>query len=338
MSKAPAQTVLITGGAGFIGSNFVIAFLRDFPEMKVVNIDKLTYAGNLDNLKEVKENPRHIFIEGDICDHKLISGIFDEYQIGSIIHFAAESHVDRSIANPSDFVITNVIGTYVLLETARHYWQSDSGSDRHIFQHISTDEVYGSLGDEGFFTEATPYAPNSPYSATKASSDFLVRSYFHTYGLPVVTSQCTNNYGPRQHAEKLIPTIIRTAIQGNKIPIYGDGTNVRDWLYVGDHCQALIQIYKKGSLGETYVIGGDNEHNNLYIAQKVCELLDRLQPKDAGSYKDQIELVEDRPGHDFRYAVDHSKITEKLGWRPSTDFETGLEETVKWYLAKNHKS
>ena len=334
---ADTETVLVTGGAGFIGSNFVQRFLKNHPGISVVNLDKLTYAGNMENLQAVSNHRGHIFIEGDICDSDLVTRLFEEHRIDSVIHFAAESHVDRSIYRPSDFINTNVMGTYVLLETARHFWLPLNNGRQHLFQHISTDEVYGSLGNEGFFTETTAYAPNSPYSATKASSDFLVRSYHHTYGLPVVTSQCTNNYGPHQHQEKLIPTIIRNAVNNNPIPIYGSGDNVRDWLFVGDHCQAIELIFDRGKTGDTYVIGGDNEHNNLYIAQMVCEILDRVKPKPNGSYREQITLVEDRPGHDFRYAVDHGKITAELGWEPQTDFKSGLEATVKWYLDNKHK-
>lgn len=334
MGTGPSHTILVTGGAGFIGSNFITGFLSANEEFHIVTIDKLTYAGNLENLSQLTDHPRHTFIQGDICDQDLVAGIFKKYTVSSVIHFAAESHVDRSIDNPSDFVYTNVVGTYVLLETARQAWNDAQGKHRHVFQHISTDEVYGSLGKTGQFTEQTPYAPNSPYSATKASSDLLARSYFHTYGLPVITSQCSNNYGPRQHDEKLIPTIIRNAVNGNPIPIYGDGANVRDWLYVGDHCRALSLIFQEGIAGETYLIGGGNEHNNLYIAHTLCELLDEVKPRPKGSYKEQITMVEDRPGHDFRYAVDHSKISRELGWQPEVDFKSGLKSTLNWYLKK----
>ena len=261
--------------------------------------------------------------------------IFEEYQFNGVIHFAAESHVDNSIDNPDSFVKTNIEGTYILLEAARKYWKPSLDSDiENRFHHISTDEVYGSLGVEGYFTEQTPYAPNSPYSATKAAADFMVRSYHHTYGLNVVTSNCSNNYGPKQHDEKLIPTIIRTALKGKQIPIYGQGANVRDWLFVEDHCRAILDIFKKGRSGETYLVGGNNEHNNLYIANTICQYLDRIRPKSTGSYSSQIEFVEDRPGHDFRYAIDASKIERELHWKPETSFETGLAKTVDWYLEK----
>lgn len=268
----------------------------------------------------------------------MVENIFKEYRISSVIHFAAESHVDNSIDSPDHFIKTNIRGTFTLLETARKFWLSDKSGDKdHRFHHISTDEVYGSLGKQGLFDENSPYAPNSPYSASKAASDFLVRSYFHTYGLNVVTSNCSNNYGPKQHDEKLIPTIIRNAINGNAIPIYGDGSNVRDWLYVEDHCRVLELIYHHGKSGETYVVGGNNEHNNLYIAQTICAILDEELPREAGKYSDQINFVKDRPGHDYRYAIDASKVKEELGWEPQEDFNTGLKKTVGWYIAKYQK-
>ena len=336
-----AGTILITGGAGFIGSNFIDFILNKYNNIKVVNLDKLTYAGELSNLNEVENNRRHVFIKGDICDTRLVEDLFNKYDFYGIIHFAAESHVDNSIANPDEFIKTNINGTFNLLNIAKNYWMNSPfdpkpGSEHKRFHHISTDEVYGSLGETGLFNEKTPYAPNSPYSASKASSDFLVRSYFHTYGLNVVTTNCSNNYGPKQHDEKLIPTIIRKAINGEKIPIYGDGQNIRDWLYVEDHCLGIDLAYKKGQAGETYNIGGDNERSNLYIAKKICDILDKKKPKDV-SYSTQIKFVSDRPGHDFRYAIDASKIKNQLGWAPNEDFESGILKTIDWYLDKYNK-
>ena len=339
MGGGGKQNTLITGGAGFIGSNFIPFFLAENPSLNIINLDKLTYAGNLDNLAEVNNNDRYTFAKGDICNQDLVHTIFEKYAISSVIHFAAESHVDNSIDDPDNFIKTNIEGTFVLLETARKFWTTTPNQTKmNRFHHISTDEVYGSLGEKGYFDETTPYAPNSPYSASKAAADFLVRSYFHTYGLNVVTSNCSNNYGPKQHDEKLIPTIIRMALAGEPIPIYGDGSNVRDWLYVSDHCKAINLIYHKGRSGETYAIGGNNEHNNLYIARSVCGILDEMNPKKSSSYKDQITFVEDRLGHDYRYAIDITKIKEELGWEPLEDFESGLEKTVQWYLKKIPKS
>lgn len=336
--KRKAGTILITGGAGFIGSNFIGLFLEKNPDLNIVNLDKLTYAGTLDNLVEVASHKRYLFIKGDICDRGLLQTIFEEHNISGVIHFAAESHVDNSIAAPDNFIKTNIEGTFALLETARSFWSaSEELLKENRFHHISTDEVYGSLGDEGYFTEETPYAPNSPYSASKAASDFLVRSYHHTYGLNVVTSNCSNNYGPRQHDEKLIPTIIRKAIAKEKIPIYGDGSNVRDWLFVADHCEALNMVFHQGKAGETYAIGGDNEHNNLYIARTICGILDEVYPNPEGRYEEQISLVEDRPGHDYRYAIDCRKIKNTLGWSPTEDFSTGIRKTIQWYLVKYQK-
>ena len=329
------QSVLITGGAGFIGSNFIPFFLENNPDVGLVlNLDLLTYAGNPENLKELKNNDRYKFIKGDICDASLLDEIFKEYRIGYVIHFAAESHVDNSIENPDHFIKTNIRGTFELLQAALRHWK-DKPANR--FHHISTDEVYGSLGKSGYFTESTPYAPNSPYSASKAAADFLVRSYHHTYGLNTVTSNCSNNFGPKQHDEKLIPTIIRKALAGEEIPIYGDGSNIRDWLYVVDHCRAVDLIFHKGSAGETYLIGGNNEYNNLYIARKICEILDEYLPAPHGSYADQISFVTDRPGHDYRYAIDASKIESELGWSPEESFDSGLSKTVDWYIAKYKK-
>ncbi|MEX0288869.1 MAG: dTDP-glucose 4,6-dehydratase [Flavobacteriaceae bacterium] len=332
------QYILITGGAGFIGSNFIHYFLEQNPQQHIVNLDKLTYAGNLGNLEEVITNERHKFIQGDICDRNLVNSIFEQYGISGVIHFAAESHVDNSIDAPDDFIKTNIEGTFVLLEAARKYWsEKDEYLKNNRLHHISTDEVYGSLGDEGYFTERTAYAPNSPYSASKAAADFLVRSYHHTYGLNVVTTNCSNNYGPRQHDEKLIPTIIRKALAGDKIPIYGDGSNVRDWLYVEDHCEALSLVFKHGRAGETYIIGGNSEFNNLYIARTLCALLDEINPRQGGNYAELISFVKDRLGHDYRYAIDSSKIERELGWKPSEDFSSGIRKTIEWYIKKYQK-
>lgn len=332
------HSILITGGAGFIGSNFIPYYLKNNPGTKIVNIDLLTYAGDINNLKEIVNHPGYTFVHGDICDRNLIETLFTEYNFNGVIHFAAESHVDNSIEQPDTFVRTNVFGTFNVLDVARNQWMKGPNIRKDHFKearfhHISTDEVYGTLGKEGLFTEETPYAPNSPYSASKASSDFLVRSYFHTYGMNVVTTNCSNNYGPKQHDEKLIPTIIRKAISGEKIPIYGDGKNIRDWLYVLDHCKGIEQVYKYGTIGETYNIGSRNERNNLYIAESICELLDTLRPKES-SYKEQISFVKDRPGHDFRYAIDASKIENTLGWKADETFDSGIQKTVKWYLNK----
>ena len=329
---------LVTGGAGFIGSNFVPYFLDNSQDIHLVNLDLLTYAGNLDNLLEVKNNSRYTFVKGDICDRSLVTSLFEKYNFQGVLHFAAESHVDNSIKNPDAFIRTNVFGTFTLLDVAKHHWmngphqvKSDYQSAR--FLHVSTDEVYGTLGPTGLFTEATAYAPNSPYSASKASSDFMVRSYFHTYGMNVVTTNCSNNYGPKQHDEKLIPTIIKKAISGEKIPIYGDGKNIRDWLYVLDHCKGIELVFHKGMVGETYNIGGRNERNNLYIANAICEILDEKKPKEV-SYKEQISFVTDRPGHDFRYAIDADKLESNLGWKADENFESGILKTIEWYLQK----
>ena len=325
--------VLITGGAGFIGSNYVEYVLTNSDD-EIFVLDKLTYAGNLNNLEAV--SGKFTFIEGDICDAELVQKLFSEHQFQKVVHFAAESHVDNSISGPSEFIQTNIVGTFNLVQSAYKTWMNaphdlkDEFKDAR-FLHISTDEVYGTLGETGLFTEKTSYAPNSPYSASKASSDFIVRSYFHTYGLPVVTTNCSNNYGPNQHKEKLIPTIIRKAVSGAAIPIYGDGKNVRDWLYVEDHCSGIYLALENGRLGETYNIGGLNERENIYIANIICELLDEMLPKD-NSYKEQITFVKDRPGHDFRYAIDASKIEGELGWSARENFETGIQKTIAWYL------
>ena len=332
------KTFLITGGSGFIGSNFIPYFLEQYPDNNIINLDKLTYAGELSNLSEISNNKNYTFIEGDICDRILVEKLFKEYQFDGIIHFAAESHVDNSIKNPDAFIKTNIFGTFNLLDVAKNHWmdgphQIKPGCEHHRFHHISTDEVYGTLGDTGLFTEQTPYAPNSPYSASKASSDFVVRSYFHTYGMNVVTTNCSNNYGPKQHDEKLIPTIIRNAVQGKNIPIYGTGKNVRDWLYVLDHCKGIDLVFQTGKTGETYNIGGKNERTNLYIAHTICDILDELKPKST-SYKNQITFVKDRPGHDLRYAIDATKIGSELGWKANENFESGIKKTVNWYLNK----
>lgn len=333
--------ILITGGAGFIGSNFVPYFLEHHPEYRVIDLDLLTYAGNLGNLRDVADHPRHLFIQGDIRDRELVDQILTEYEIRGVIHFAAESHVDNSIAGPDVFIRTNINGTFNLLDCARRYWmegsfRSRTGYENCRFHQISTDEVYGSLGATGLFTESTPYAPNSPYSASKASGDLLVRSYHHTYGINVVTSNCSNNYGPKQHSEKLIPTIIRNALTQQPIPIYGDGRNVRDWLYVLDHCRGIDLVFHQGRSGQTYNIGGRNERENLYIATLICELLDEMvpisRPGGRKSYKELITFVTDRPGHDRRYAIDATKAETELGWRAEEDFESGLLKTVQWYL------
>nr|WP_292465085.1 dTDP-glucose 4,6-dehydratase [Methanolobus sp.] len=344
------MNILITGGAGFIGSNFIPYILEEYPQYNLINLDLLTYAGNLHNLREVQDDPRYKFIKGDICNRELVEFIFDQYQIGGVIHFAAESHVDNSIVRPDVFIKTNINGTHTLIDVAYRCWMKKPFvyKDKNIlestsnnrqsaaprFHHISTDEVYGTLGETGLFTEKTPYSPNSPYSASKAASDLIVRSYHHTYGLNTVITNCSNNYGPKQHDEKLIPTIIQNAIKGNPIPIYGDGKNIRDWLYVLDHCKAIDLVYHNGKAGETYNIGGQNEKDNNFIASKICEILDTFKPKENGSYKDQITYVEDRAGHDRRYAIDASKIEDTLGWKANESFESGILKTVKWYLTK----
>ncbi len=331
--------ILVTGGAGFIGSNFVPYFIENNPDYHLVNLDALTYAGNLENLAEVENNPSYTFVQGDICDGNFINELFQKYQFTDVIHFAAESHVDNSISGPEAFIKTNVLGTFNLLDAARKLWMTAPNQYKEAFKnsrfhHVSTDEVYGTLGETGLFHETTPYAPNSPYSASKAGSDMIVRSYFHTYGMNVVTTNCSNNYGPKQHNEKLIPTIIRKALSGENIPIYGDGKNVRDWLYVLDHCKGIELAFKTGKSGETYNIGGRNERNNLYIVDKVCAILDEMKPKTNGSYKDQISFVKDRPGHDMRYAIDATKIENELGWKADENFESGIVKTVEWYINK----
>lgn len=333
-----SKTILITGGAGFIGSNFVPYFAAKYPEYNIINLDKLTYAGNLENLAECESMPNYTFVHGDICDRELIDKLFDEHDIRGVIHFAAESHVDNSIKCPDAFIKTNINGTFNLVDAARRHWmdgpsQVKAGYEDCRFHHISTDEVYGALGETGFFTETTPYAPNSPYSASKASSDFIVRAYHHTFGMNVTTSNCSNNYGPKQHNEKLIPHIIAAALAGKPLPIYGRGENVRDWLYVLDHCKAIDLIFHNGKSGETYNIGGHNERNNITIVNTICDILDNLRPRaDGHKYAEQITFVADRAGHDFRYAIDATKLETELGWRADETFDTGIVKTVKWYL------
>lgn len=332
------QHILLTGCAGFIGSNFVPYFLDKYPEYTLVNLDLLTYAGNLENLSDVENHPCHIFVQGDIRDRDMVESLFNQYDIRGVIHFAAESHVDNSIKNPGVFVETNVNGTFTLIDVAYKYWMEKpfvrrEGYEECRFHHISTDEVYGTLGETGLFTETTPYAPNSPYSASKASSDMIIRAYHHTYGMNTVITNCSNNYGPKQHDEKLIPTIIRKALSNQPIPIYGDGKNIRDWLYVLDHCKGIDLVYHEGTSGETYNIGGRNERDNLYIVHKICEILDTLKPQ-ATSYKELITFVEDRAGHDRRYAIDATKIETKLGWVAEENFESGIVKTIEWYLRK----
>ncbi len=345
-----SKSILVTGCAGFIGSNFVPYFLEKYPDYHIVNLDLLTYAGDLENLKEVKENPRHTFVKGDICDRKLVEELFVKHDIHGVIHFAAESHVDNSIKNPGVFIETNVNGSFVLIDVAYKHWMEKpfvfkEGYEDCRFHHISTDEVYGTLGDTGLFTETTPYAPNSPYSASKAGSDMIVRSYHHTYGMQTVITNCSNNYGPKQHDEKLIPTIIRKALNGENIPIYGDGKNIRDWLYVLDHCKGIDLVYHTGREGEVYNIGGRNERNNLHIVDRICAILDEKVPPQSNSklntqnstlssYKNLITFVEDRAGHDRRYAIDATKIETELGWSADENFESGIIKTIEWYLEK----
>ncbi len=347
------KTILVTGCAGFIGSNFVPYFLEKYSKYNLVNLDLLTYAGDLENLKECENHQRYKFIKGDICNRELVEFIFNEYDIQGVIHFAAESHVDNSIKNPAVFIETNVNGTFTLIDVAYKHWMNKPfqykerfiGTDALAsakgevktslprFHHISTDEVYGTLGEKGLFIELTPYAPNSPYSASKASSDMIVRAYKETYGLNTVITNCSNNYGPKQHDEKLIPTIIRNALIGNPIPIYGDGKNIRDWLYVLDHCKGIDLVYHAGKTGETYNIGGKNERTNLQIVDRICTILDERIPKER-SYKELITFVEDRAGHDRRYAIDATKLENELGWRADENFESGIVKTVEWYLQK----
>lgn len=331
------RRVLVTGGCGFIGANFIRTVLETQNDWQIINLDKLTYAGNLQSLQGVENNPRHHFVKGDICDRNLVESLFVEYKINTVVHFAAESHVDRSITGPADFIQTNIYGTFTLLDVARRQWlsgleQEEAAGNR--FLHVSTDEVYGSLEETGYFTELTSYDPRSPYSASKASSDHLVRAYFHTYGLPVLITNCSNNYGPYQFPEKLIPLAIRNALLELNLPVYGDGGNVRDWLYVQDHCEAITCVLEKGIVGESYNIGGNNEKKNIEVVELLCDILDRrVGPLSTGQpRRELIEFVKDRLGHDRRYAIDASKISLKLGWTPKITFDTGLEKTVDWYL------
>ena len=364
------KNVLITGGCGFIGSNFIRLLSRQLPEIRIVNLDKLTYAGNPENLRDVEQSPRYRFVKGDICDAGLVESLFAEERIDTVVHFAAESHVDRSISGPAEFIRTNINGTFTLLEAARKAWQSvtgdglrvtsksaESGSEiinlspvtrhssprstshssqvtRHRFLHVSTDEVYGSLGETGLFSETTPFDPRSPYSASKAASDHLVSSYFHTYGLPTLITNCSNNYGPYHFPEKLIPLIFNNALSGKDLPVYGDGKNVRDWLYVVDHCAAILKVLDSGTLGETYNVGGNNEKQNIEIVHTICDLLDeKIGLLDSGApRRSLIKFVTDRPGHDRRYAIDAGKIMTDLGWEPAVTFEEGIEKTIDWYL------
>jgi dTDP-glucose 4,6-dehydratase len=327
------KTLLVTGGAGFIGANFVLQAIAD--GLRVVNLDKLTYAGNLGTLSSIEGNDRHVFVKGDIGDRELVRRLLAEHRPVAIVNFAAESHVDRSIDGPAAFVETNVVGTLGLLEEARDFWRSLEGTPKEAFRflHVSTDEVYGSLGAEGRFTETTPYAPNSPYSASKAASDHLVRAFHHTYGLPVLTTNCSNNYGPFQFPEKLIPLTIQKALKGEPLPVYGDGKNVRDWLFVLDHCSAIRSVLERGRVGETYNVGGNAEQENIHVVKTICRILDERQPLSSGQRRESlITFVQDRPGHDRRYAIDASKLKDELGWLPTETFESGIEATVNWYL------
>lgn len=329
------DTILVTGGAGFIGSNFVLDWFSN-QSGTIVTLDKLTYAGNLLNLESLAGNPRHFFVRGDICDHSLVEDLLCKYRPRSIVHFAAESHVDRSIKSPEEFITTNVQGTLNLLDKSHQYWNGLNAEDRARFRflQVSTDEVYGSLGlEDRAFTELTPYAPNSPYAASKAAADHLVRAWHHTYGLPALTTNCSNNYGPFQFPEKLIPLIILNALEGKPLPIYGDGKNVRDWLYVLDHCEGIRMVLANGTPGETYNIGGRNERKNLDVVTSICDILDELRPDSSiGSRRGLITYVADRPGHDRRYAIDASKIERELGWKPRTPFDQGIRRTIGWYL------
>jgi dTDP-glucose 4,6-dehydratase len=328
------KNILVTGGAGFIGCNFIRYMLNEYTDIKIINLDKLTYAGSMENMVDYINSERHQFVKGDICDQNLVSKLLRENKVDTVVHFAAESHVDNSISDPGVFIQTNVIGTYTLLESVRKIWleENKSGNNDVRFHHISTDEVYGTLSkDAPAFTEETPYAPNSPYSASKAGSDHLVRAYFHTYGLPVTTTNCSNNYGSYQHSEKFIPTIIRACLEQKSIPVYGDGSNIRDWLFVEDHCSGIDAVIRKGELGEVYNIGGNNEWANIDIVNLVCKLMDEIKPENLPHDK-LISFVTDRLGHDWRYAIDMQKMTNDLKWEPKESFETGIRKTVNWYL------
>lgn len=334
MSERTRDAVIVTGGAGFIGSNFVLSWIRN-TQAAVVNLDLLTYAGNPANLAELENEPRYTFVRGDVCGGELIGALLREHQPRAVVHFAAESHVDRSIASPEAFVRTNVMGTFTLLEQARNYWATLDEADRAGFRflHVSTDEVYGTLSPtDPAFSETTPYAPNSPYAASKAGSDHLARAYFHTYKMPVLTTNCSNNYGPFQFPEKLIPLIVLNALEGKPLPVYGDGKNVRDWLFVEDHCSAIRTVLEKGTPGECYNVGGNSERANIDVVTTICDLLDEMQPSAFGPRRSLITYVADRPGHDRRYAIDASKIRRELGWSPAEKFESGLRKTVRWYL------
>ncbi|MEN8786426.1 MAG: dTDP-glucose 4,6-dehydratase [Flavobacteriales bacterium] len=327
------KKILITGGAGFIGSHVVRLFLKKYPNYEIVNLDKLTYAGNLENLKDIESNPNYSFVKGDIVDEDFIMNLFQENKFDGVVHLAAESHVDRSISNPTEFIKTNVMGTINLLNAARNSWGNDF--ENKVFYHISTDEVYGSLGKEGFFLEETPYDPRSPYSSSKASSDHLVRAYFHTYGMPVKISNCSNNYGSHQFPEKLIPLMIHNIQQNKPLPVYGEGLNIRDWLWVNDHARAIDVVFHDGVLGETYNIGGNNEWTNIDLVKLLCQTMDRKLGRNEGESEKLITYVTDRAGHDMRYAIDASKIKRELGWEPSITFEKGLDDTVEWYLSNS---
>ena len=326
------RTILVTGGAGFIGANFISYFGAKYPAVRLVNLDLMTYAAHPEAVEAQKAMTNVVPIVGDITDEALVKDLFERYDITGVIHFAAESHVDNSIEDPLRFVRTNVLGTGVLLNAALHRWKQTGTLETSRFHHISTDEVFGSLGPEGFFTETTPYAPNSPYSSSKASSDMLVRAYVHTYGMNATISNCSNNYGPWQHAEKLIPTVIRKCLVHEPIPVYGTGQNVRDWLWVGDHCRAVDAIFHQGAPGETYNVGGHNERTNLQIVDEICAFLDELRPWPGHCYRELVSFVTDRPGHDFRYAIDPAKIKRDLGWEPEVGFTEGIRRTIKWYL------
>ena len=336
MTTKNNMNLLVTGGAGFIGSNFVLMAIES--GHTVINVDALTYAGNTESLKDIEANPRHYFVHADIADKDKIPQLLSHHKVDAVVNFAAESHVDRSIDGPAAFIQTNVVGTLNLLECARDYWRAlgKAKQDSFRFLHVSTDEVYGSLGETGAFTEQTPFAPNSPYSASKAASDHLVRAFHHTYGLPTVTTNCSNNYGPHQFPEKLIPLIIQKALSGAALPIYGDGRNIRDWLYVSDHCTAIAKVLEAGRIGETYNVGGDAERENIAVVKAICSVLDSKQTRSDGkSYAEQMTFVKDRPGHDRRYAIDATKIKSELGWQATLSFEQGIEKTIQWYL--NHQ-
>jgi len=326
------KNILLTGAAGFIGSHVARFMVNNYPKYRIVVLDKLTYAGDLKNIEDLNDKPNFVFIKGDITDASLVNSIFNEQQISSVMHLAAESHVDRSIENPMEFVYTNVVGTVTLLNAAIKAWGEHADRNKHLFYHISTDEVYGSLGSEGYFTEETPYDPRSPYSASKASSDHFVRAYHHTFGLPVVISNCSNNYGPNQYPEKLIPVVIRQIIENRPIPVYGKGENIRDWLFVGDHVSAIDVIYHTGKNGETYNVGGNNEWKNIELVEKLCDILDQKLNRPQGEARKLISFVVDRKGHDLRYAIDASKLKDELHWEPKQQFDSFLAETVAYYL------